>query len=185
MKMTKKFILSMSATLLLTATGLAVWAKSDDKPSETVNGTPITSTSYISEHKSYKERRTPELYNESMKKWEHAKDKAINEILSDDATVKTEKWSIIPSADFDIEFTNYLSQDESNSFKDALFSDERKNNLSVGDHLPALLLNEKKDRAILTWLKGTGETAVIQIKSKTDDSGNRTWYVYGKAIIKK
>jgi|GEM_PF-1234830 len=178
-------ILLLTALLLTSCSVVDKTPNGDDNPTKSVNGKQLTSTSYISDHKSYKERKTPELFNESMQKWEKAKDKAINDILSDDTSVKNDKWTVIPSTDFDIEFTNYLPKDEANSFKDALFSDERKDNLSVGDHLPALLLNEKKDRAILTWLKGNGETAVIDIKSKLDDSGNRTWYVYGKAKFMK
>jgi hypothetical protein len=38
------------------------------------------------------------------------------------------------------EFSNMMTAEEASSFNQALFSDERKNNLQVGDLFPAVLL---------------------------------------------
>ncbi|MFD0716988.1 hypothetical protein [Paenibacillus sp. GCM10027626] len=183
----KKILLTTSAAMLASVVvGASVWAsieKNDFTPTELVNGHKVTT--HVNNHESFQERNSPELYKSMMEKWERAKEIAINDIMSRDAAIMKEIWTIVPSTDIDLELTNHLSKEESNSFKDALFSDERKNNISVGDYMPAVLLNEKKDRAILTWLKGTGETVVIDIKSKKDESGNRIWYIDGKAKIKK
>jgi hypothetical protein len=46
-------------------------------------------------------------------------------------------------------------------------------------------LNESKDHAIHTWVKGSGEIVAIHLKSKVDDKGQRTWCVDGKADIIK
>jgi len=175
----KKIIITAGSILVLATAGVSSWAKSQEDYNPTVYESKPSS--HINEHETYKETEPPEIYSAMMKRWENARDKIINQKLSKESTQLSQQWRIIPSSDIDLELTNTLSAEESSSFADALFSDERKKNIERGDYFPAVLLNDAKDRAILTWLKGNGETVVIDIKSKRDREAKRTWYVDGNA----
>ncbi|MFD0714375.1 hypothetical protein [Paenibacillus sp. GCM10027626] len=176
----KKTVAIAGSTILLLTAGVSVWASSTSPSNPYVlESEPI---SHLNDHETYQETERPEIYEAMMKRWEQAKEKVIKHKLSKESNVTRQEWRIIPSSDIDLELTNGLSAAESTSFADALFSDQRKSNLGYGDYFPAVLLNEAKDRAILTWEKASGEIVAIDIKSKIDSSGKRTWYVDGEAM---
>jgi len=179
----KKIIITAGSIVVFMTAGVSVWANSQEVSNPTVRESkPL---SHINEHETYKETEPPEIYSAMMERWEIARDKITNQKLSKESDQSLQQWRIIPSSDIDLELTNTLSAEESSSFADALFSNERKNNIEPGDYFPAVLLNDAKDRAILTWLKGNGETVAIDIKSKLDREGKRTWYVDGNATKMK
>ncbi|MEI0736295.1 hypothetical protein VQ056_05870 [Paenibacillus sp. JTLBN-2024] len=68
-----------------------------------------------------------------------------------------------------------FSAQERSSFLDAFYSEERKNNLDVGDYMPALLINPDKSHALVYWEKANGSYVVMDLKTKSNDSNS--WYV--------
>lgn len=174
----KKILIVGITGLILTVSAVTVMAQNqpvEDKV-EIRESKPL---SHVNNHKPFKENVSEKTFNKLMNAWEGAKEKVLNQILNDGDAAE-DNWSIVSITDIDLELTNQLTAVESSSFNAALFSDEKEQHTEAGDTMPALLLKESKDRAILIWVKPNGDTIAIDIKSKTDNN-LRKWFVDGEA----
>lgn len=85
-------------------------------------------------------------------------------------------WTFVDFNQLDDKVASF-SRDEGSSFLDAFYSKERRENLDVGDYMPALLLNPDETEGLVYWEKADGSYVVIDLKTKSDDSDS--WYVNG------
>jgi len=133
---------------------------------------------YYNEHPSFEDelRDAPESAKKQLDSWERAVAKLKGRLPVED-------WKLISSGDIDLHFTNFLPSQEVATFNSVFYGDERKAALEIGDLFPGALISPNQDQVILLWEKGDGSTAYIQMDSKTDLDGNRTWDLNGKANI--
>ncbi|MGZ7445048.1 hypothetical protein [Paenibacillus sp. TH7-28] len=88
-------------------------------------------------------------------------------------------WTFFNVTQLHDELSSFSKQGRS-SFLEAFYSEERKNNLDVGDYMPALLINPDKSQALVYWEKANGSYVVMDLKTISDDSNS--WYVDGVEI---
>ncbi|GIO66614.1 hypothetical protein NYE48_02195 [Paenibacillus sp. FSL M7-1455] len=103
---------------------------------------------------------------------EEGKASATSSEISKDLDLSN--WTFIDVTQLQDELSSFSAQERS-SFLDAFYSEERKNNLDVGDYMPALLINPDKSHALVYWEKANGSYVVMDLKTKSNDSNS--WYV--------
>ncbi|MDK8179605.1 hypothetical protein [Paenibacillus sp. UMB4589-SE434] len=82
---------------------------------------------------------------------------------------------------FEEELLSSFSKEEQSSFLEAFYSEERRENLDMGDKMSALLISPDKSQALIYWEKANGSYVVIKMKTKITSS--HTWYVDGVSIL--
>lgn len=175
----RKTLISGMAILVVAVSAVTVMAqnKPADEKVEVRESKPIR---HMSNHKPFKESVSEKTFNKVSAAWENAKTKVINQFLAKEGNAIEEDWRLVSITDINLELTDQLTEVESSSFNAALYSDEKVKHTEIGDTIPAILLNEAKDRAILMLVKPNGDVIVIDMKSKADNN-LRQWYVEGEA----
>ncbi|WP_223068674.1 hypothetical protein [Paenibacillus caui] len=90
-------------------------------------------------------------------------------------------WTLLDITKLHDELLSSFSKQEQSSFLEAFYGEDRKENLEVGDYMPALLISPDKKRALVYWEKANGSYVVLEMKTKSDDSNY--WYVNGVKIL--
>lgn len=170
-KMKSKFII-LTVAILVLITGTSVYA------SNTISSLFPTISS---EHQD----RSKEVQNRLTESWTKGRDIILKseggKVFA--TNVKDEdlsKWTLIDFTQLHEKLSSFSNQERS-SFLDAFYSEDRKNNLDVGDYMPAVLINPDESQALVYWEKANGLYAVMDLKTKSDDSDS--WYVNGVKIV--
>ncbi|MDI4646046.1 hypothetical protein [Cohnella hashimotonis] len=116
----------------------------------------------------------PEIVLKIKNNWSIAEDLLLqNKVIN-----AKEDWKLVSSGDTAIGITNQMPMEEAFSFNDAMMSDVRKKGLQKGDAYPAILWNEKAGKAIIFWLRSSGDTAAyFTIQAEQGEKTGNLWKV--------
>ncbi|MFD0618255.1 hypothetical protein ACFQZR_12345, partial [Paenibacillus sp. GCM10027629] len=116
---------------------------------------------------------------EVILKSEEAKSFANSTDISEDQDLT--KWKFVNLLNLEEELLPSFSRQEQSSFLDVFYnSEEKRENLDVGDYMSALLISPDKSHALVYWEKANGSYVVLEMKTRSDDSNS--WYVNGVKI---
>ncbi|MDR0270833.1 hypothetical protein [Paenibacillus sp.] len=173
-KMNRKLII-LTSTILVLITGTSVYAS--DAFSSLF---PNVSSEHQDEAKAVQDRLTQSWNKgrEIILENEGGKEFAISSEISKEENLSN--WTFIDFTKLPDKVSSFSTKERS-SFLEAFYGEERKNNLEVGDYVPALLMNPNNSQALVYWEKANGSYVVMDLKTKSDDSSS--WYVNKVNII--
>jgi hypothetical protein len=108
--------------------------------------------------------------------WENGKKVIISE-----GKQPVENWEFFDIRELHSTIFSEFTDEESSSFLEALYSEERTKNLEVGDSMSAILMSPDKSRALVYWMKKDGSYIFMNLYSQEDAKANKLWYSEGNS----
>lgn len=163
MKPNKTIITVALACLVITCTGAIVYAKD----SFNIYFPPVAAERVAA---------VEVVQKKLQKTWENGKNQIISEGKED-----VSDWNFMDVRTLNENFLSTLTDEEKSSFNAAFYSDERKENLEVGDFMSGLLISPDRTEAKVYWQKKDESYVFISLKTRINEEGHKLWYADGNA----